>query len=213
VSMLVSRMLVSRIGHLGAFVRAATLEMVRTSNTELNGVNADRLSAACDRPIASFGLTDPQARFLVTVMRHSGVFVGRQYAAFAGITHGQTVHDFIETLRVRRFVTPDRTRYDRTDEDLSPSLQAAVRSDRRAEQPESPTRRDRPDDPAPDGPGRCARDQSVTWLGSRPLVSWAATIDRRREDRTGDYRGSLLAILPPDRTTTHFPARFSRKSM
>jgi hypothetical protein len=38
-------------------------------------------------------------------MRHAGVFVGRQYAAFAGITHGQKVHDFIETLLVRRFAT------------------------------------------------------------------------------------------------------------
>jgi hypothetical protein len=36
-------------------------------------------------------------------MRHAGVFVGRQYAAFAGITHGQKVHDFIEMLLVRRF--------------------------------------------------------------------------------------------------------------
>ena len=56
--------------------------------------------------IASFGVTERQARFLVTVMLHSGVFVGRQYAAFAGITHGQKVHDFIETLLIRRFVTP-----------------------------------------------------------------------------------------------------------
>jgi hypothetical protein len=39
-------------------------------------------------------------------MLHAGVFVGRQYAAFAGITHGQKVHDFIEKLLVRRFVTP-----------------------------------------------------------------------------------------------------------
>ena len=52
-----------------------------------------------------FGLTERQARFLVTVMRHSGVFVGRQYAAFAGITHGQKVHDLVEKLLVRRLVT------------------------------------------------------------------------------------------------------------
>jgi hypothetical protein len=38
-------------------------------------------------------------------MLHSGVFVGRQYAVFAGITHGQKVHDFLEKLLVRRFVT------------------------------------------------------------------------------------------------------------
>jgi hypothetical protein len=39
-------------------------------------------------------------------MLHSGVFVGRQYATFAGITRGQKVHDFIEKLLVQRFVTP-----------------------------------------------------------------------------------------------------------
>jgi hypothetical protein len=56
--------------------------------------------------LAPFGFTERQARFLATVMLHSGVFVGRQYAAFAGITHGQKVHDFINKLLVRRLVTP-----------------------------------------------------------------------------------------------------------
>ena len=53
-------------------------------------------------------LVSPSVRraSLSTVMLHSGVFVGRQYAAFAGITHGQKVHDFIEKLLARRFVTP-----------------------------------------------------------------------------------------------------------
>jgi hypothetical protein len=55
------------------------------------------LTAESARITTPFGLTDRQARFLVTVMLHSGVFVGREYAAFAGITHGQKVHDFIET--------------------------------------------------------------------------------------------------------------------
>jgi len=79
--------------------------MAGTSNAALHGANVDGHSAGCDRPLASFGLTDRQSRFLVTVMRHAGVFVGRQYAAFAGITHGQKVHDFIQTLLVRRLAT------------------------------------------------------------------------------------------------------------
>ena len=79
--------------------------MVRTSQMKLHRTNADGLSAQCDRPLASFDRTDRQARFLVTVMRYAGVFVGRQYAAFAGITHGQKVHDFIQALLVRRFAT------------------------------------------------------------------------------------------------------------
>jgi hypothetical protein len=58
--------------------------------------------------LAPFGFTERQARFLATVMLHSGVFVGRQYAAFAGITHGQKVHDFVEELLLRRFVTSIR---------------------------------------------------------------------------------------------------------
>lgn len=55
--------------------------------------------------VAAFGLNDRQARFLVTVMLHSGVFVRRQYCAFAGITHGQKVHDFVEKLLAKRFAT------------------------------------------------------------------------------------------------------------
>jgi hypothetical protein len=76
--------------------------MVATSEMRRRGPNAYGLSAECDQPFPSFGLTYRQARFLLIVMRHAGVFVGRQYAAFAGITHGQKVHDFLEMLLVRR---------------------------------------------------------------------------------------------------------------
>lgn len=67
----------------------------------MDGLAAERVEA-----IARFDLTDRQAHFLVTVMLHSGVFVGRQYAAFARITHGQKVHELIEKLVTRKFVTP-----------------------------------------------------------------------------------------------------------
>jgi hypothetical protein len=77
-----------------------------TSHVErVAGAVAARGEAESVEAIATHGLTERQARFLVTVMLHSGVFVGRQYAAFTGITHGQKVHDFIEKLLVRRFVT------------------------------------------------------------------------------------------------------------
>lgn len=55
-----------------------------------------------------FRFTERQARFLLTVLQHSGVFMGRHYAAFAGITHGQKVHDFIERLLAARFATAFR---------------------------------------------------------------------------------------------------------
>ena len=38
--------------------------------------------------IVDFGFTERQARFLVTVMRHAGVCVPRQYATSAGVANG-----------------------------------------------------------------------------------------------------------------------------
>ncbi len=55
--------------------------------------------------IEAIGFTERQARFLVTVMVHSGVFLERQYCASARITHGQKSHDFLAKLIARRFVT------------------------------------------------------------------------------------------------------------
>jgi hypothetical protein len=63
--------------------------------------NAQRLEA-----IGVFGFTERQARFLLNVLLHSGVFVERQYCAFAGIVHGQKSTDFITNLVERRFATP-----------------------------------------------------------------------------------------------------------
>ncbi|MPZ21061.1 MAG: hypothetical protein GEV06_24650 [Luteitalea sp.] len=66
--------------------------------------NAQRLEA-----IAAFGFTERQARFLLNVLLHSGVFVERQYCSFAGIVHGQKSTDFIKTLVEQRFATPITT--------------------------------------------------------------------------------------------------------
>ncbi len=51
-------------------------------------------------------LTARHHRFVDLVLRHSGVFVGRQYATFAGITHGQKVHDFIARLLALKYAQP-----------------------------------------------------------------------------------------------------------
>ena len=52
------------------------------------------------------GFTRRQASFLVTVMLHSGVCVGRQYCAYARIVRGQKMYDFFSSLVARRLVTP-----------------------------------------------------------------------------------------------------------
>jgi len=66
--------------------------------------NAERRDA-----IGAFGFTDRHARFLLQVLLHSGVFVERQYCAFAGIVHGQKSTNFLNALVERRYATPIAT--------------------------------------------------------------------------------------------------------
>jgi hypothetical protein len=61
----------------------------------------DRIDA-----IADYGFTERQARFLVLVMRHAGLCVKRQYAAFAGIAKGgEKCNGFFDKLVSRGFAT------------------------------------------------------------------------------------------------------------
>jgi hypothetical protein len=57
------------------------------------------------RAVAKNGFTDRQAGFLVTVMLHSGVCVGRQYCVYARITRGQKVYDFFSALVDKKWAT------------------------------------------------------------------------------------------------------------
>jgi len=52
------------------------------------------------------GFTGRQAAFLVTVMLHSGVCLGRQYCAYSRIVRGQKMYDFFSSLVARRLATP-----------------------------------------------------------------------------------------------------------
>jgi hypothetical protein len=67
------------------------------------------ITAARTAAVAAYGFTERQARFLVTVMLHSAVFVERQYCAFAGIVHGQKTHDFLTRLVERKIAKPIMT--------------------------------------------------------------------------------------------------------
>jgi len=57
------------------------------------------------RAVQSLRFTERQAGFLVLVMLHAGVCLGRQYGTFAGIAHGQKIHDFFGNLLARGFAT------------------------------------------------------------------------------------------------------------
>src|SRR4051812_7927874 len=63
--------------------------------------------------VVEFGFTERQARFLVTVMLHSGVCLLRQYAAFAGIVHGQKTRKFFHKLVSRGYATANPCRHNR----------------------------------------------------------------------------------------------------
>jgi hypothetical protein len=55
--------------------------------------------------IVACGFTERQARFFITVMLHSDVFVERPYCAFANIAHGQKTTDFLRKLVDGTFAT------------------------------------------------------------------------------------------------------------
>jgi hypothetical protein len=55
--------------------------------------------------VTAFGFTERQAGFLVTVLVHAGVCLGRQYCAFSGIARGKAMHDFFEKLVGRDLAT------------------------------------------------------------------------------------------------------------
>jgi hypothetical protein len=57
------------------------------------------------KTIENFGFTERQARFLVMVMRHAGICVPRQYAAFAGTAYGRRVNALFDRLVERRYAT------------------------------------------------------------------------------------------------------------
>ena len=63
--------------------------------------------------VVNLGFTERQARFLVLVMRHSGVCLLRQYTAFAGIVHGQKTRNFFGKLVSHRFATAHACRHNR----------------------------------------------------------------------------------------------------
>lgn len=63
--------------------------------------------------VVKFGFTERQARFLVTVMLHSGVCLLRHYTAFAGIVHGQKTRKFFAKLVGYGYATAYPCRHNR----------------------------------------------------------------------------------------------------
>jgi hypothetical protein len=65
-----------------------------------DSIRPDRVEA-----VVRFGFTERQARFLLHVLVHSGVFLERQYCRLTGLKHGRKTQDFLRSLIDRKFVT------------------------------------------------------------------------------------------------------------
>jgi hypothetical protein len=65
------------------------------------------------RAVGLLGFTERQAAFLVTVLLHAGVCLGRQYCAYARLAPGQKMRDFFHALVARGYATVRRCRHHR----------------------------------------------------------------------------------------------------
>jgi hypothetical protein len=65
------------------------------------------------KAIAELGFTPRQARFLVFVLRHSGVCLLRQFSTFAGIVHGEKTRAFFAKLVDRQYAAAYACRHNR----------------------------------------------------------------------------------------------------
>lgn len=63
--------------------------------------------------VATLGFTERQARFLTTVMLHTGVCVPRQYARYCRIVHGQKTRKFFAKLVRLRYASMYDCRHNR----------------------------------------------------------------------------------------------------
>jgi hypothetical protein len=63
--------------------------------------------------VEALGFTTRQATFLTIVALHSGYCLRRQYAAFAGVSYGKNVRDFLDSLVARQLATRFTIRADR----------------------------------------------------------------------------------------------------
>lgn len=158
--------------------------------------------------VAAFGFTNRQARFLVTVMTHAGVCVGRQYCAFAGISYGEPVRTLFRTLEANGFATVNPSGHGRArifHVQYKPLYRAIGQAENRFRRPA----------PLPRAIERLmvldlvTTDHSVTWLGT----------EREKVREFTTRVGLPLEALPyltfratnpesdavPDETTRYFP--------
>jgi hypothetical protein len=152
--------------------------------------------------VKAFRFTERQARFVVTVMLHSGVCLGRQYCAFAGIDYGAPVANLFKTLQARGFATPQVCGHNRArlfHIHFKPLYAAIGEPDNRFRRPMTLAR----------AVERLMlldavmADRKVSWLGTeRDKVHYFASIDVPRH-----YLPSLTFRSADEETIRYFPEK------
>jgi hypothetical protein len=154
--------------------------------------------------VEALGFTARQATFLAIVALHSGYCLRRQYAAFAGVSYGKNVRDFLDALVARQLATRFTIRADRGHlyHLHSRTLYRVLR------QEHSRNRRQA-------SAALIARKLMILdYVLSRPEVEWAATEEDKLDlfaERLGIPRDDLpqrvFAGSEPDagQTTRYFP--------
>jgi hypothetical protein len=149
-------------------------------------------------------LTERQARFLVLVMRHAGICVPRQYAAFAGTSYGRRVNALFDRLVERGYATLCGCRHNRARlyHVRHHTLYHAIG------EPHSRYRR-----PVPAG---CVSDRLMLLDGmlTSPDTTWLATAPEKAHALTTLWPSIPAEALPhvtvgdgPSRTVRLFPDR------
>ena len=155
--------------------------------------------------VMAFGFTERQARFLVHVLVHSGVFLERQDRAFAGIAHGQNTHDFLAKLVNRGLRHGDHAR--RAASRSARSTSSTSRSTRPSANRTTETGSRRHS--AGLSSGSCSwmpssRIAHYTWLGTeRDKVAYF--VDRLQQDLPMRWYPHLTFGEGKEKTTRYFP--------
>ena len=162
--------------------------------------NAERMEA-----IAAFGFTERQARFLLNVLLHSGVFVERQYLQLRRHRPRPEEHGLHQDARRAAIRDADHHWQAPSRANVPRPLQAALGGHRRARQPVPEADRSGTHDRARHAPRCCARRSRLHM--ARP-VDWTSAVTScaisRIVWRPRDYP-HLLFGDGPEKAVRYFP--------
>ena len=153
--------------------------------------------------VVQFGFTERQARFLVTVMLHSGVCLPRQYERFAGIVHGKRTGRFFRKLIKHGYAAAYPCQHNRGrvyQVHHKPLYRSIGETDSRHRRPMSAAR----------------VEEALMLLDAMlidPKVTWLATVEEKQIHLSRHAGGSVEDAIRLTATQPSRPARSMRDRM